>query len=143
MGNNSDCAAFTIYAGGLPNGEQADGSTHLEETCAATTQTLCNAPLPIQLTSEPSISPTETIVYSCSENGRQYRLLPYDLCCNNFTEARRLCQETYGTDLATIITEQDQANAICELNDNSVPGAWIGLNDLDEEGMYMCGSMRL
>ena len=145
QGPNADCGFFTVRSGIVVDGRVWDGTVYLELGCDGMTQTLCNAPL--ALPSEPSVSPTESPETPLSPaslcqtipphpSARQYIPIPAPReDYSNYTQAQRLCQDMYGTDLATIITQQDQENAFCEMYQNRVGTAWIGLNDIATEGM--------
>eukprot|EP00483_Globobulimina_turgida_P005949 UN05959 len=58
--------------------------------------------------------------------------------CGGFDAARQKCKDKYGTNLATILTQEDlnaAEKAIGGLNGNAI-GAWIGLNDRAVEGTF-------
>ena len=65
---------------------------------------------------------------------RAYEVIK-DLGPTSYTNGQQACQTRFGTNLATIITQQDQTNAINKLLQENVLIAWIGLNDLSVEGM--------
>ena len=111
---NSDCGAFATWNFTFWD-EDFDGSAHLELACNRNAIPLCNAP---------EISP-----YT---DGRRYKLVIKASFDGN--EANDLCQETYGTDLATIIDEDDQANAVIEFNLVGANTAYIGLRQ--NNGMF-------
>ena len=67
---------------------------------------------------------------------RQYEIIK-DFGATSYTNGQQACQTQFGTNLATIITEQDRTNAITKLQQENVVTAWIGLNDLSIEGMTM------
>ena len=54
-----------------------------------------------------------------------------------YQEARTFCKNVYGTELATIITNEDRAEAISDINDTQTDEAWIGLysNKLGDDGV--------
>eukprot|EP01084_Bolivina_argentea_P161916 281801_1 len=51
-------------------------------------------------------------------------------------QAQAQCQLDYGSDLATILTQTDMDNAQQVISDNGGLAAWIGLNDIEEEGVF-------
>eukprot|EP00486_Rosalina_sp_Unknown_P000341 CAMPEP_0201566810 /NCGR_PEP_ID=MMETSP0190_2-20130828/6897_1 /ASSEMBLY_ACC=CAM_ASM_000263 /TAXON_ID=37353 /ORGANISM="Rosalina sp." /LENGTH=491 /DNA_ID=CAMNT_0047986041 /DNA_START=104 /DNA_END=1579 /DNA_ORIENTATION=- len=65
--------------------------------------------------------------------GRQYYVVSG---AQTYADAQLSCQDTYGTDLATITTQTDMDDAIYIMNYNQVTRAWIGLNDQNQEGTW-------
>jgi len=57
-------------------------------------------------------------------------------------EAQKFCKDTYGTNLATIITDEDRANAQAALAATSEPYAFIGLysDDIETKWQYRSGA---
>ena len=108
--NNIDCDEARPF---LCNGEEPD----------TTTTTTSLSPLSICQTIPPHQSARQYIAITATRENYV-----------NYTEAQQLCEDTFGTDLATIITEQDQENAFCEMYQNTVYTAWVGLNDIVSEG---------
>ena len=53
----------------------------------------------------------------------------------NWTEANRYCADTYGTQLATI-TNDSETNYLFAATQSYGTKIWIGLNDIDEHGIW-------
>ena len=67
--------------------------------------------------------------------GRQYYVVEG---ATTYDDSQQSCQDTYGTDLATITTNADMADAIYIMDYNQITRAWIGLNDRNSEGIFLC-----
>ena len=81
-------------------------------------------------TTIPTLSPSNFPTISPTQIPRKYIKVNLEL---SWFEAERYCMDVYGTNLATIVTEQDFAEAVIQ---NDGDDRWIGLNDINESGQW-------
>ena len=61
----------------------------------------------------------------------------YGVCCSsgiNFDDAESYCNSTYGTNLASIHSEEEHSISYSLINSRN---GWIGLNDRETDGTYI------
>eukprot|EP01084_Bolivina_argentea_P286639 491743_1 len=88
----------------------------------------------ITLISTMLISTIDTVIISPSPY-----LVITDSGGKTWLDANSYCNTTYGTNLGTILTDDEAYTAIQNVNDSTKPNGqmWVGLNDWEQEGIWV------